>query len=365
MAYSLVELGRRRPALLAVHGLVITAVLLAIALNASRLPFFTGTTYQAEFTDASGLQVGEEVRVAGVKVGLVRDIELSGDTVVVTFDVDGPRLGADTTAGIEVKTLLGQHYLSVTPDGPGSLDAGGTIPLSRTSTPLNVVPAFQQLTETVEEIDTGQVAEAFDAISEVLDATAPEVRATLTGLGRLSESIASRDQQIQQLFSSADGVTATLEARNDDIVRLLGDSTDVLETLNARREVIARIITETSSLARQLRGLVADNRATVGPALAKLERVLDTLRANRDALDESITLTGVYGREFTNLGGTGRFFDGAITYPRGFAVCTVEPSNALSDVLDPILTELNQAVNGSTQPCLPLGPAADSPGGGQ
>ncbi len=98
--------------------------------------------------------------------------------------------------------------------------------------------------------------------------------------------------------------------------------------------MIARIITETSSLARQLRGLVADNRATVGPALAKLERVLDTLRANRDALDESITLTGVYGREFTNLGGTGRFFDGAITYPRGFAICTVEPSNALSGVLD-------------------------------
>ena len=237
---GLVKLGRRRPALVGLIGLLVMAVLLTVALNAARLPFLNGETYRAEFSDASGLVVGEEVRVAGVKVGQVRDIEVRGDLVVVTFDVEGPRLGERTTAGIEVKTLLGQHYLSLTPDGPGSLPANSTIPLERTQTPLNVVPAFQRLTQQVGEIDTQQLSEAFDSISEVLEATAPEVRSTLTGLGRLSRSIASRDDQIETLLRDADSVTGTLADRNDDIAALLGSSSDVLETLDSRRRVIAR-----------------------------------------------------------------------------------------------------------------------------
>ncbi len=353
----LIALGRRRPALIGFIGVVAIALVLGVALNASKLPMFSGTEYRAVFTDASGLQVGEEVRVAGVKVGQVRAIDLDVDEVVVTFDVDGPQLGELTSASIEVKTLLGSHFLSVTPAGSGALGEDDVIPVERTTTPLNVVPAFQRLTTDVQEIDTRQLTEALDSVSGVLEAAAPEVRATLDGLGRLSTSISSRDQQIRQLFRDADAVTGTLAARNDDLAALLGSTEQVLATLDSRRRVIARIITETSALARELSGLVADNERTIGPALAKLNRVLDVLRRNRDNIDESIQNVALYGREFTSVGGTGRFFDGAITFPSGFAVCTIDPPNALNDILDPILSQLNQAINGSTAPCLPLGPA--------
>ena len=168
---NLVKFGRRRPALLALQGLVLMLVLLLTALNASRLPFFTGTEYRAAFSDASGLQEGEEVRIAGLKVGLVRHIKVDKDQVVVTFDVHKIRLGRSTTASIEVKTLLGQHYLNVTPLGSGKLDSGTTIPRTRTTTPLNVVPAFQRLTKDTSQIDTAQVAHAFDSVSEILKTT--------------------------------------------------------------------------------------------------------------------------------------------------------------------------------------------------
>lgn len=359
-ALNLVAFGRRRPALLGLNGLVLLLVLLAIALNASRLPFFTGTTYRAEFSDASGLQIGEEVRVAGVKVGQVRDIELRDDVVVVTFDVDGPRLGEQTSAGIEVKTLLGQHYLSVTPAGDGRLAEGATIPLSRTTTPLNVVPAFQQLTTEVGELDVDQLAQALGSITDVVEASAPEMRDTLVGLGRLSETVASRDRELRELFGSAEDVTGVLAARNDDLAALLTSSEQVLATLDSRRAVIEAIIRDAAGLAAELRGLVADNRATLRPALARINRVLTVLRANRDNIDEALRATALYGREFSSVGGTGRFFDGAITTPRGFAVCSFEPDTALSEILDPILSELNEVVNGSSAPCIPLGPA---PGG--
>ncbi len=357
-----VDLGRRRPVLLAVNGLVVMLVLLLTALNASRLPFFTGPQYRAFFRDASGLQEGEEVRVAGLKVGLVRHIALDRGRVLVTFDVQGVRLGRSTTASIEVKTLLGQHYLGVTPLGSGELDPDQPIPLARTTTPLDVVPAFQRLSHDVQDIDTLQVAKAFDSISGVLDSTAPDLRGTLVGLGRLSLTVSTRDAQLRRLFASADSVTGTVAARDRDLARLLGSSDQVLQMLEARRAVISRIIVETTALSRQLRGLVADNRRTVGPALAKLGRVLAVLRRNRGNLDESLRLTALYGREFSNVGGSGRFFDGSITAPRGLAVCTVSPRNALSGIIDPLLSSLNKAANGSSAPCLPVGPASDSRG---
>lgn len=359
---SLIEFGRRRPALLALQGLVLMLVLLLTALNASRLPFFTGTEYHAAFTDASGLQKGEEVRIAGLKVGLVRDIRVDKDQVLVTFDVHKIRLGRSTTASIEVKTLLGQHYLNVTPLGSGHLDSGTTIPRSRTTAPLNVVPAFQRLTRDTQQIDTGQVAKAFDSVSEILETSAPEVRGTLVGLSRLSQTVASRDEQLRELFASADHVTKTVAARDQDIAKLLGNSQQVLQVLDERRAVISRIIVGTTQLAAQLRGLVADNRRTLGPALDKLDRVLAVLRKNRAILDESVKLTALYGREFSNVGGSGRFFDGSITAPRGMALCTVSPKNALSPLLDPILSQINKAVNGSSSPCLPFGPASGKGG---
>ena len=143
---------------IAVIGIVLLTTLFVLAINFQRLPLVgAGKEYRAEFTDAAGLVSGEEVRVAGIKVGTVTGIKLGRGAparVVVTFTVKGVDLGRRTSAGIEVKTLLGQHFLSVTPAGRGKLGSGGLIPLSRTTTPVNIVPAFQRLTTTSENIDT-------------------------------------------------------------------------------------------------------------------------------------------------------------------------------------------------------------------
>ena len=53
--------------------------------------------------------------------------------------------------------------------------------------------------------------------------------------------------------------------------------------------------------------------------------MLAVLRKNRANIDQSVKLTSLYGREFSNVGGSGRFFDGSITAPRGLALCTVSP----------------------------------------
>lgn len=360
---SLIDLGRRRPALLGVQAIVVLALLMAVALNAGRLPIFTGETYRAVFADASGLQEGTEVRVAGIKVGKVREIDLDDDRVVVTFDVEDVPLGEETRAGIEIKTLLGQHYLSVTPAGPGRMEEGGTIPESRTTTPLSIVPALQQLSTTTAALDTDQIAGALDALSGVLESATPEVRGTLTGIARLSRTVASRDQQLQQLFESADTVTGVLATRDAEVSTLFRSSQQVLETLDRRRRVIEDIVDAVARLSRQLSGLVADNRKSLGPALDKVNRVLAMLREHRRDLDDSLRLVATYGRLFTSVAGSGRWFDGSITTPKGYALCSSGDDDAATGILEPVLSQVNRSVNGSGAACLPVGPAADSRGG--
>lgn len=344
---------------IAVLGIAVLTLAVALAVNFQRLPLVGGgAEYRAEFTDAAGLVSGEEVRIAGIKVGQVTDIELGRARVVVTFRVKGVDLGNATTAGIEVKTLLGQHFLSVDPRGSGKLDEGAVIPLERTSTPINIVPAFQRLTEQTQEIDTDQVAKAFDTLSQVLTRTAPEMTETLRGLSRISRSVSVRDEAIRELFARTSFVSGVVAERDADIAELLTDTNTVLAELDRRRETITRIIDGTSALARQLSGLVTDNSEQLQPALTKLNGVLAVLRKNRSNIDEAIKVGSVYGREFANVGGTGRYFDASIKAPRGIAACTTGGlPGGLGTLFDSVLSQFNQAVNNSDKPCLPLGPA--------
>ena len=91
------------------------------AFKADRLPIIgAGDIYHADFSEVGGLHEGNEVRVAGVPVGNVDNLELEGDHVKVTFKLDkGTELGNSTAAEIKVRTLLGATYLGLVPAGFG------------------------------------------------------------------------------------------------------------------------------------------------------------------------------------------------------------------------------------------------------
>ena len=357
----------RDPAVIAVVGLVLITLLILVAGSWQRLPFVDrSTTYRAEFTDAAGLVAGEEVRVAGIKVGTVRDLRLDGDKVVAEFTVTDVRLGNRTEAGIEVKTLLGQHFLSVTPAGQGSLKEGATIPLERTSTPVNIVPAFNRLADETAKTDSAQVAAAFDTLAVTLRRTAPDLEGALTGLSRLSSSITRRDEQITRLFDKAESVTGVVAARDEELGQLLTASDEVLSVLEQRRQTIRQVIAGTRDLAVQLEGLVGDNRAVLAPALKNLDKVLAVLKKNEKNIERSLTYLAPYAREFTNVGGSGEWFDSSLKLPKNMALCsTGDSTDPTGGLLDPVLSALNQQVNGSSRPCLPLGPATGSQGSAQ
>jgi phospholipid/cholesterol/gamma-HCH transport system substrate-binding protein len=294
-----------------VVGLTVLGLIMVAAFKAQDLPLIGGgLRYSAQFSEAAGLKANDEIRVAGVRVGKVRKVELEGTHVRVDFVVDrGVRLGERTGAEMKIKTLLGQKYLKLNPTGDGRLPEGSEIPLARTISAYDVVDAFSDLANTTERIDTAQLAKALDTLSATFENTPEEVRASLTGLSRLSRSVAKRDEELRKLLQHSQVVTKVLADRNQELVKLMKDGNAVFQAVQARRALIHQLLVSTQKLSVQITALVRENRKDLAPTLQKVNSVLAILLKNQNALDASIRGLVPYARVFTNTLGTGPWFD--------------------------------------------------------
>lgn len=304
---------KRNPVPIALVGIAVLALGFIAALNSDDLPVIGGgTTYSAEFSEASGLQKDNDVRIAGVKVGKVSDIELDGASVKVSFKVKDAWLGDRTAAAIKIKTLLGQKYLSLDPQGQGSLNPGTAIPRDRTMAPYDVLDAFRGLSQTVDNIDTKQLAQSFDTISQTFANTPQDVKGALSGLSKLSDTIASRDEQLSNLLANTREVSQTLVDRDAEVQKLLTDGNKLLDELAKREDAITSLLNGSRELATQLQGLIDDNDKQLDPVLTSLDQLTSMLQRNQDSLAEGIQKFAPFIRVFTNTIGNGRWFDNYI-----------------------------------------------------
>lgn len=306
-------LSERNPIGIAVAGLAVLVAIALLTFFSGDLPFIGGgTTYTAYFAEAGGLQPGNEVRIAGVVVGRVTGVSLDGAKVAVTFQEKGAWLGNTTTAAIKIKTLLGDKYLALDPQGTAQLDPGQPIPLSRTTSPYDVQQAFSGLGQQLGQINTGQLARSLQVLSDAFASTPPYVRSALRGLASLSESVASRQAQVASVLAGTRTVSGVLASENTQFQALLRDGNLLLSELEQRQAAIRSMLITTQALSTQLSGLVADNQASLNPALRALDQVTNVLEQNQANLAQAVALAGPYYRLVGNALGNGRWFDAYI-----------------------------------------------------
>jgi len=300
--------AERNRVVIALVGLLLLGVGFYGALNITSLPFVgDGPRHQAVFAEAGGLRPGDEVRVAGVRVGEVTDVQLQGKQVLVTFQAKDVDLPDATTAAIKVKTMLGQKYLALDPLGSG--EQKGPIPLDRTTVPYDVNAAVSDFASTLGEIDTGQLEESFRALSAAFADTPESVQKMVSGLTDLSRTISSRDDDLAELLNASKGVSGTLAARNDELASLINDGSDLLGELQRRRDAVHAFWAGSRELGLQLQGLVKDNEKALAPALEKLDRVTEILNNNQKNLDEALEKLGPYYTVLASATGNGRWVD--------------------------------------------------------
>ena len=303
----------RDPVVIGAVGLVLLAVLVTGAFYVSDLPIIGGgTAYSAEFGDAGGLRTGDDVRIAGLKVGQVTAINLDQAQVKVTFRVKHAYVGDQSTVSINVKTLLGAMYLAIDSTGDHAQQPASTIPQSRTTSPYDITTALTELSTTVSKIDTAQLARSFDVLAAAGSQTTKSIKPLLTGLAGASQIVAENDAQLRSLLGSAKAVTGVLAQQQAHVQSILDHGTALLAVLNDRRAAIDQLLSGTSSLSVQLSGLVADNQAALSPALTQLQNVISILQANRSSIDQALSELAPFFRYVSNATGNGPWIDGYV-----------------------------------------------------
>ncbi len=297
--------GYRRIGLI---GLAVVALLAGLIAATSTFPFGK-ETYTAELEHTAGLRVGEEVQVAGVGVGEVQKIELDGKHVKVQFTVDKSiDLGRDTTVEVKVATLLGTHFLLVSPQGGGELKSQ-TVPLAQTRVPFNLQDVINETGDLSQRLDVDTISKALNEVARTMSATSEEFLPALEGISSLSKVLARRSEEIGTLLDSTSSFSDQLAGNTDDITGLMRQSNVLLTALLARRQDLHEMLVDLRSLGQELTTLFKQNRGKVGPMLDSLNATIDLLTRNHKTLGQVADMLGPTARYLANATGAGSWLD--------------------------------------------------------
>ena len=305
--------GERNLFVIGLVGILGLTAFILTALNYQKLPFFSpGKTYTAYFAEAGGLAGNGEVQVSGLRAGQVTGIELDGQHVLVTFKVNkNIRLGDRTEAAIKTKSLLGTKYLEITPRGDGRLSQ--TIPQDRTTSPYQLPDALGDLATTISGLNTDQLSDSLRVISETFAQTPPDLKVAVEGVARFSDTLNQKDAQLRELLTNADKATGVLSERSDQIVKLVNNTNSLMAELQSQSAALDQISGNISVLSTQLQGFISENRATMKPALDKLNGVLTIIDNRKERVQKSIKMLGTYAMALGESVAAGPFFKSYIS----------------------------------------------------
>lgn len=288
-------------------GIFVVACLVLVSFGYTGLPFFPqGKQFEAYFSDAGGISPGNDVNISGITVGKVTGIALAGDTAKVNFTVNrNIDVGDQSLVAIKTDTVLGQKSLAVTPKGFGT---STVIPLGRTTTPYTLNTALQDLGQNASELDKPKFEQALQTLTDTLRDATPQLRGALDGVANLSRTINKRDEALEGLLTHAKRVSDLLANRAGQVNQLLTDGNQLFAALDERRQALSNLIAGIDDVSHQLSGFVADNRKEFKPALEKLNLVMDNLLERREHIGEALKRLPGYATALGEVVGSGPGF---------------------------------------------------------
>lgn len=294
---------------LLVIAAVATALFLIGGFFALNFAKFTEKTYSAYLQSAVGLQAGDVVTIAGVRVGSVSGLSLHGDVAKATFQISrGHRLGEDTSVEVKVLNPVGVEYLELVPSGPGTLE--GPIPVSRTSIPGTLVGDLNQFTNETQQTNIPQLVKALQVLTKTVAANSPtQAKAALDGVANLSAVLAADQQQLETVVTQANQLTGVLNSNSGQLVQLLGQSSLLLQVLDQRKQALDHLLATTTQLTDQIDHVISGDRSVLDPLLANLKAVSAALARDSGNISQAIPLLAAFSRYSANVTGSGPYAD--------------------------------------------------------
>ncbi|MHB8341901.1 MAG: MCE family protein [Mycobacteriales bacterium] len=262
----------------AVVTILLTAVL---AFTIGNVTFAQTTGYRADFTDVTGLNPGDDVRIAGVRVGSVTGVKIVHTTdAEVSFNVDSSiPLTVATQAQLRYLNLVGQRYLSLSP-GVGSaapLPAGGLIPLSQTQPALDLTVLFNGFEPLFQALTPADVNSLSLEIIQTLQGEGGTINSLLIHTASLTNALADRDAIIGQVINNLNVVLSTVEQHDTGLADVVDQLQALVTGLASDRQAIAGSLTGIETAAGQTASLLSQIRPPLQPDINALSAVAHTL----------------------------------------------------------------------------------------
>ena len=291
---------------------VTTLATSVLVVTIGNLDFGTSREYQAEFTDATGVVKGDDIRIAGVKVGTVKDVEIVDRTrALVTFSVQkATALSKATRADIRYRNLVGQRYISLSNEIGEStrLPAGATIPVAQTSPALDLTVLFNGFKPLFEALTPSDINQLSYEIVQVFQGEGGTLEGLLAHTASVTSTLADRDQIISALIDNLNEVLAHLGSRDEELNRLITTFRTFVGGLKDDRQAILGSLDQISTLSVETADLVDGIREPFVEDVKQLRAVAENLDRNKAELDralqvlpiklEKVGRTAIYGSWF-------------------------------------------------------------------
>lgn len=277
-----------------VAAVFITSSVVATLLDQTTTPT---VTYHALVSDATGLQPGDTVRIAGVQVGQVASVVLRGDRAEVTFTVDrSDPLPSTVNADIRFADLLGQRYLDLVPGGgsthPGPADrlpAGATIPPTRTAPSLDLTTVFSGFQPLFSALQPTQVNQLTGDIIAVLQGQAGSISSLVANTASLMGNLAARQGTITQVIDNLTTLLTSLSGHDQQVGQLIDGLDQLARGLAAEGPQIGQAISGVGQLESTVAGLMGQSQGAFRQDVSGLAQSVHTLATDQGGLSAVIT----------------------------------------------------------------------------
>ncbi|QIV85156.1 virulence factor Mce family protein [Mycolicibacterium frederiksbergense] len=293
---------------------VLVCALGAFALFAvfAQLRFEREQTYTAVFTNVSGLESEDFVRIAGVEVGKVQTITVRDDsTVQVEFGADDSVVLTDgSRAVIKYDNLIGDRYLAIEEGAGGTkkLRPGDTIPLNRTAPALDLDAVIGGFRPLFRALDPTQVNALTSQLIAAFQGQGATIGSILAQTAALTNTLADRDELIGQTIVNLNAVLGSLGEHSEQFGKAVDSLSQLVHGLQARKQDISNGVAYANEAARSIADLLAQARPPLQKTVHETDRTATAVLADRDYFDNLLnTLPDAY-RVLLRQGLYGNYF---------------------------------------------------------
>ena len=283
-----------------------------LVVTIGNLGFGSSREYSAEFTDATGVTKGDDIRVAGVRVGTVDEVEIIDRTrALVTFSVDDDTsVNGGTNAAIRYRNLVGQRYISLTQEVGDTqrLPDGATIPVSRTRAALDLTVLFNGFKPLFQALSPEDVNQLSYELVQVFQGEGGTLEGLLAHTASVTSTLADRDEVIGDLIDNLSLVLDHVADRDKQLTRLIQSFRTLVGGLKKDRFAILGSLEEVSTLSVETASLIDGIREPLVKDIKELRTVAGNIDKNKAELDRALQVlpiklnkigrTAIYGSFF-------------------------------------------------------------------